>query len=86
MGSNENIDREIRKCSRIRPFLYVAGIAGLSPGVLSKWKRSKIREGEEKGKGGQVGTGSGQTTSQMFWTASLVSSRRIIVVWRERDT
>ncbi|KAF8358231.1 hypothetical protein PRIPAC_93226 [Pristionchus pacificus] len=37
MGSNENIDREIRKCSRIRPFLYVAGIAGLSPGVLSRF-------------------------------------------------
>ncbi|GMR42466.1 hypothetical protein PMAYCL1PPCAC_12661, partial [Pristionchus mayeri] len=37
MVSNENIDREIRKCSRIRPFLYVAGIAGLSPGVLNRF-------------------------------------------------
>lgn len=34
---DENIDREIRKCSRIRPFLYVAGVAGLSPGVLSRF-------------------------------------------------
>lgn len=43
MASNDNIDREIRKCSRIRPFLYVAGIAGLSPGVLSKSKRKDQR-------------------------------------------
>ncbi|GMT19377.1 hypothetical protein PFISCL1PPCAC_10674 [Pristionchus fissidentatus] len=37
MTTSDAINRENRKCSRIRPFLYVAGVAGLSPGVLGRF-------------------------------------------------
>ncbi|CAI4227911.1 unnamed protein product [Auanema sp. JU1783] len=37
MTSRRVIHKESRQCSQIRPFLYVGGLAGLSPRVLSKF-------------------------------------------------
>uniref|UniRef100_A0A8R1ITZ3 Tyrosine specific protein phosphatases domain-containing protein n=1 Tax=Caenorhabditis japonica TaxID=281687 RepID=A0A8R1ITZ3_CAEJA len=46
MTSRRIINREQRQCSQIRPFLYVSGLAALSPRVLCEFGNERIERNE----------------------------------------